>query len=116
MEKKQVTVVIPTTVLEYMTPLFLEIYDVNITKIVQKAYDYCMTTLDEEERKEQLSKVASKYYSLFVNKRATKVIHIKTAENMKQYQASNLILLYLLVYMQYMENLLNVPKEKRFNV
>lgn len=116
MEKKEFTVVIPITVLDYITPLFLEIYDVNVTKVVQKAYDYCTMTLNEKERKEQLSKAASKYYNLFINKRATKVIHIKTAENMKQYQASNLVLLYLLVYMQYMENLLNVPEEKKFNV
>lgn len=116
METKQITVVVPTTILEYLTPLFLEIYDVNATKIVQKAYDYCTNTLNEEERKEQLANVASKYYMLFVNKRETKTIHIKTVENMKQYQASNLILLYVLIYMQYMEDLLEVPEEKRFNV
>lgn len=116
METKQITVVVPTTVLEYITPLFLEIYDVNATKIVQKAYDYCTNTLSEEERKEQLANVASKYYMLFVNKRETKTIHIKTVETMKQCQASNLILLYVLVYMQYMEDLLEIPEEKRFNV
>lgn len=116
MEAKQITIVIPTTVLEYMTPLFLNIYDVNVTKVVQKAYDYCTMTLNEEERKEQLAKVASKYYMLFINKRETKTIHIKAIENMKQYQASNLILLYVLIYMQYMENLLDVAEENRFNV
>lgn len=117
MEKRtQTTVVIPTTVLEYMTPLFLNIYDVNVTKVVQKAYDYCTMTLNEEERKEQLAKVASKYYMLFINKRETKTVHIKTIGSMKQYQASNLVLLYLLVYMQYLENLLNIEEGKRFNV
>lgn len=116
MEKRQVTVVVPTIVLEHITPLFLQIYDVNITKVVQKAYDYCTTTLDEKEREAQLSKVASKYYKLFINKRETKAVHIKTKENIREYQASNLVLLYVLVYMQYMEELLNVSEEKRFNV
>ena len=115
-ERQQTTVVIPTVILDYVTPLFLNIYDVNITKLVQKAYDYCTTTLEAAEREEQLAKVASKYYKLFINKRETKVVHIKTIENMKQYQASNLILLYILIYMQYLENILDVAEECRFSV
>lgn len=116
MEEKLTTVVIPITVLEYIKPLLLDIYEVNFTNIVKKAYDYCTVDLTKEEREQALSNVSSKYYKLFINKRQTKTIHIKVAEDMKKYQASNLVLLYVLIYMQHIENMLNIPQENRFNV
>lgn len=117
MEKtNKVTVVIPVKLLDYISKFGSPIQMYNCTLIVQTAYDYCTKELTEEEREQKLAEIASKYYKLFTLKRETKVIHVKTTEPMKQYQASNLILLYTLIFIQDHESVLGITEENRFNV
>lgn len=116
MEKtKLVSVVIPTTLLDYISNIGLPIHNLNCKLIIQNAYDYC-TELPQEELDRKMADTASKYYKIFLYKRETKLIHVRVKELMKQYQASNLILLYTLIYLADHEDVLYITEENRFNV
>lgn len=116
MENKfRVSTPIDISLYNYIKGLGNELYNLNPTYIAQNAYDYC-NELTKEELDKKLADTVKVYYKLLISRTATKLIRVKTKESMQNYYAKNLIMLYILVFLQDHENVFGITEENRFSV
>ena len=106
---------IASSLYDYIGTLGNELYNLNHAYVVQSAYNYC-TELAKEELDSKMGEVAKKYYKLLLNRKATKLVKIKTKESMQPYYANNLIMLYILVFLHDHEEVFGITEENRFSV
>lgn len=106
---------IAVSLYDYIKGLGSELYNLNPTYIAQNAYDYC-SELTKEELDKKLADTVKVYYKLLISRTATKLIRVKTKESMQNYYAKNLIMLYILVFLQDHENVFGITEENRFSV
>ena len=106
---------IAVSLYEYIKGLGSELYNLNPTYIAQNAYDYC-SELTKEELEKKLEDTVKKYYKLLITRTDTKLIRVKTKESMQPYYAKNLIMLYIVIFLQDHKDIFGITEENMFSV
>lgn len=104
---------IPIDLYDYIGSLGQEHFIINHRFIIQNAYDYC-EAMGGQEKYEKLKSVIAKYFNLFLLKRPTKCVNVNTFEPLKEYKASNLITLYVLIYLDDHKKEFNITEENEY--
>ena len=113
---RETSVNLPKSLYDYLGTLGTPLQNLNRKMIVREACNYCKT-LEPVELENRMKQKIAEYYKLFIKRHKIKLVHapIPTTEDLSDSIASNVITLYILIFLEDLADQLNISEENRFN-
>lgn len=112
--RKEISINIPLSLYDYLGTIGSPLQNLNRKMVIREACNYCKTIEPAELEKRMRQKMAD-YYSLFIKRHKVKLVHAPITEDMSGVIASNVVVLYVLIFLEDLADQLNISADNRYN-